>query len=101
MRSDFAPALPSSQTVVLLRGAQPPQGPGVSIISMPIASSAGQSYTIEARRLVSYDDHLPGDAVVIYTIDPTRAEPAWERCLAGVCVVSVRTNVGQRARLSR
>jgi M6 family metalloprotease-like protein len=73
----LVPALPSSQSVVLLRGAQPPQGQGVSIITLPIASSAGQSYTIEARRLVSYDDHLPGDAVLIYTIDPTRAEPAW------------------------
>jgi hypothetical protein len=73
----LAPALPSSQSVVLLRAAQPPQGPGVSIITLPISSSAGQSYTIEARRLVSYDDHVPGDAVLIHTIDPTRAEPAW------------------------
>jgi M6 family metalloprotease-like protein len=74
--SQLQPSLPSTQSVMLLRSAQPPSTAGYQLVRAPTAGAAGTFYTAEARRRVSYDQGVPGDAVVLHTYDPTRNEPA-------------------------
>jgi M6 family metalloprotease-like protein len=64
----------SSQTITLERLAQP--GSGTYLMAqIPIDNAPGQFYTVEARRKVgSYDSHIPGDAVVLHRVDPTRTD---------------------------
>jgi hypothetical protein len=74
--NQLLPALPSKQSVVLLRGAQTPAAPGLHYVRVPDPVRIGSAYFVEARRKVSYDQGVPGDAVVIHTYDPSRSEPA-------------------------
>ena len=74
--SQLQPSLPSTQSVMLLRSAQSPSAPGYQLVRVPTAGAAGTYYTAEARRRVSYDGGVPGDAVVLHTYDPSRNEPA-------------------------
>jgi M6 family metalloprotease-like protein len=74
--NQLLPTLPSTQSVMLLRGAQAPSLPGYQLVRVPTAGASGTYYTAEARRRVSYDQGLPGDAVVLHTYDPARNEPA-------------------------
>lgn len=39
--------------------------------------SSSRFYTVEVRDLVGYDGALPGFAVIIHEVDPSREEPAW------------------------
>ena len=52
-----------------------PQNSGYLMASIPVTDTL--SYTVEARRFAGYDSHLPGQGVIIHTVDPTREEPAW------------------------
>ena len=74
--NQLLPALPSTQSIVLLRGAQTPASPGYHYARIPDPAVLGTYYFVEARRRVSYDQGVPGDAVVLHTYDPSRSEPA-------------------------
>ena len=68
----------TSQTITLERLALP--GPGNYLMAqIPMDNAPGLFYTVEARRRAGYDDCLPGDAVLLHTVDParkTRPQPA-------------------------
>jgi hypothetical protein len=67
--------LKGSRTLVLERLAQP--GPeGLLLVQIPIPGTETRCYTLEARTRVGYDEALPGNAVIIHDIDPTRDMPA-------------------------
>jgi M6 family metalloprotease-like protein len=72
----LVPALPSTQSVMLLRSAQTPPTAGYRLVKVPNPAAQGTYVTAEARRLVGYDQGLPGDGVVLHSYDPSRAEPA-------------------------
>ena len=74
--NQLQPSLPSTQSVMLLRGARPPQSPGYHLVKVADPAAPGTYYLAEARRRVGYDTGLSGDAVVLHTYDPSRAEPA-------------------------
>jgi M6 family metalloprotease-like protein len=74
--SQLLPVLPSTQAVLLLRGAQPASVAGFQLVRVPTAGASGTYYTAEARRRVSYDQGVPADGVVLHTYDPSRSEPA-------------------------
>jgi M6 family metalloprotease-like protein/uncharacterized repeat protein (TIGR01451 family) len=58
------------QLVFLERLAQP--GPtGFLEAQIPIGGSGTNFYTIESRKFVSYDDEVPGEAVLIHKMDTT------------------------------
>jgi M6 family metalloprotease-like protein len=61
--------------VVLTRLAQP-GAEGYLLAMVPIAGSRTHFYTVEARRRVGYDVHLPSDAVLIHEVDESRPRPA-------------------------
>ena len=65
----------TSRTIRLERLAQP--GPG-NYLMATIPIIPGQFYTVEARRLVGYDDSIPGHAVVLHRVEPNNpsASPA-------------------------
>ena len=74
--NQMLPALPSTQSVLLVRGAQPPPVAGYQLVRVPTAGAIGTYYTAEARQRISYDQGVPADAVVLHTYDPSRSEPA-------------------------
>ena len=74
--NQLLPALPSTQSIVLLRGAQTPAAAGYHYARVPDPTAVGIYYWAEARRRVSYDQGVPGDAVVLHKYDPSRSEPA-------------------------
>jgi M6 family metalloprotease-like protein len=50
---------------------------GYRMAKIPIPSST-RYWTVDTRRRTGlYDGHLPGDAVVVHEVYPSRAEPAW------------------------
>jgi M6 family metalloprotease-like protein len=55
----------------------PPNNANPLYILIPIAGRPGAGYSVEARTRVGFDRALPGKAVVINSIVPGRAEPAW------------------------
>jgi M6 family metalloprotease-like protein len=64
-----------SQSVTLSRLALPTAGFKMAVINVP---GTDRYYTIEARRRVgNYDIRLPGDGIILHSIDPFRANPAW------------------------
>ncbi|HET7565745.1 MAG TPA: putative Ig domain-containing protein [Gemmatimonadaceae bacterium] len=71
------PPMPSSQSVMLERSEDPTSGSGYLMLQIPMSGDGGPWYTAEARRFVGYDAHLPGEAVVLHTVDMTRPERAW------------------------
>ena len=62
----------TSRTVTLERLAQPGSG-NYLMAQIPMDNTPDQFYTVEARRRVSYDKYLPGDAVVLHQVDPDRS----------------------------
>lgn len=52
-------------------------GSGALLVQVPLSGSTTRFVTVEVRRRAGYDAKLPGDAVVIHTVDTGRAEPAW------------------------
>lgn len=71
----LVPAMPSRQSVLLERSVQPTSGAGYLLVRIP--TSGDTSYTAEARRFIGYDRHLPGEAVILHTLDMNRPEWAW------------------------
>ena len=61
----------TSRTITLERLALPGSG-NYLMAQIPMDNAPGQFYTVEARQRVSYDDSLPGDAVVLHQVDPNR-----------------------------
>ena len=53
-----------------------PAAQGYLLAQVPVAGSSERFYTVEARMRVGYDRALPGDAVVIHEVEPTRDPPA-------------------------
>jgi hypothetical protein len=45
------------------------------MVKVPMGNS-GQFYTVEARNFTGYDRNLPGEAVILHTVQPGRSEPA-------------------------
>lgn len=46
------------------------------LVKVPIPGSS-RYYTIEVRDRVDYDGNLPGFAVILHEVNPSRPEPAW------------------------
>ena len=67
-------ATAGTQTITLERLAQPGSD-GYLLAQIPIGGSTTHFYTVEARRRVGFDAHLPADAVVIHEVDTTRSMP--------------------------
>lgn len=53
-----------------------PTTDAVRVVELPIAGTS-RRYTVEVRDRVGYDGGLPGFAVVLHEVDPSRTEPAW------------------------
>lgn len=68
----YAATTAANQTVTLERMAQPGTT-GYLMAKIPIAGSSTRFYTVEARRLVGYDNQTPADAVIIHKVDTTNA----------------------------
>ena len=54
----------------------PPEG-GLLMATVPWPSNPDRYYTLERRRRTGYDQNLPGESVIIHSVDPSRANPAW------------------------
>src|SRR5688572_1906134 len=61
----------TSRTITLERLALPGSG-NYLMAQIPMNNAPGQFYTVEARQPGSYDDSLPGGAVVLHQVDPRR-----------------------------
>lgn len=68
----YAATTAANQSVALERIAQPGTT-GYLMAKIPIAGSSTRFYTVEARRIVGYDDQTPADAVIIHKVDTTNA----------------------------
>lgn len=64
------------RTITLDRLAEPASQAGYLMIQIPVNGSPTTFYTVEARRFAGYDSGLPGEAVVIHSVDTTRAREA-------------------------
>lgn len=62
------------QTITLERLAQPSTA-NVRLVTVPIQGS-NRLYTVEARKKNGYDVQLPGQAVIIHEVDPSRGIPS-------------------------
>jgi hypothetical protein len=62
----------SAQTVTIEQLANP-SGTRPLIVEIPIEGSA-QYFTVESRRIAGYDGQVPGPAVLIHRVDPTRSD---------------------------
>jgi M6 family metalloprotease-like protein len=65
----------TSRTITLERLALPGSG-NYLMAQIPMDNAPGRFYTVEARQRVGYDQYLPGDAVVLHQVDPSRNSPA-------------------------
>ena len=63
----------STQTITLERLAQP-GAEGYLLAQIPIGDSTTDFYTVEARLFAGYDEGIPDEAIVIHTVDTTRAD---------------------------
>lgn len=65
-----------SETSILLDHTALAQSSNYQLVRIPI--DAERWYTVEARqRSGDYELRLPGDAVIVHSVDPGRAEPSW------------------------
>ncbi|MCP5005205.1 MAG: hypothetical protein GY941_14905 [Planctomycetes bacterium] len=60
-----------SIATVTLEDLAAPASSNYQMVTIPIGGSATNFYTVEARRLTSYDAKLPEEAVVIHDVDST------------------------------
>ena len=63
----------TTRTITLARLAQPGEE-GYLMAQIPIGRSPTDFYTVEARLFAGYDDGIPDEAIVIHTVDTTRAD---------------------------
>lgn len=72
-------ATSASRTTITLERLALPAAEGYLMARIPIQGSSIRFYTLEARRLIGYDNYnpIPGDAVVIHNVDMTRERPAY------------------------
>ena len=68
-------AMPNGAATLLLDQLGTPTGAAYLMVKLP-RGSPNRYYTLEARRLYSYDASLPGAAVIVHDVDTTRAEDA-------------------------
>ncbi len=61
------------QSVYIERLALPATS-GYMVAQIPIGGSTTNFYTIEARKLVGFDDNVPSNAIVIHKVDTTRGD---------------------------
>jgi M6 family metalloprotease-like protein len=65
----------ATKTIVLERLASPASA-NYLMATIPITTTPGQFYTVEARRQAGYDEFgTPGDAVVLHQVDSARGSP--------------------------
>lgn len=60
-----------TQATFVLERLALPESEGYLMARIPIGEAPDHYYTVETRKLVSYDRGLPGGAVVIHEVDPT------------------------------
>ena len=72
----YVPAPGSERTLVLERSAHPSATADPLMVQVPIPYAPGQFYTIETRHFDGYDAVVPGKAVVIHRVLPSRADRA-------------------------
>lgn len=65
-----------SQKTLTLEQLALPQTGNLLLVKIPIHSSSGRYYTVEARRNAGYDVKLPGQGVIVHEINPGRDHPA-------------------------
>jgi M6 family metalloprotease-like protein len=68
----------TSRTITLERLALPGSG-NYLMAEIPMDNAPGLFYTVEARRRTGYDRGIPGEAILLHTVDParkTRPQPA-------------------------
>jgi M6 family metalloprotease-like protein len=66
----------TSRTITLERLALPGSG-NYLMAQIPMENAPGQFYTVEVRRRAGYDDCLPGDAAILYQVNPSsHSQPA-------------------------
>ncbi len=64
------------------------------MVVLPVPGSSTRYYTVEARkRIGAYEANLAGDAVIVHSVDTTRASPAWSMD-ASVPPATVSNNEG-------
>ncbi|MBC7264799.1 MAG: hypothetical protein H5T64_10670, partial [Chloroflexi bacterium] len=63
-----------SQATIALEQLALPQTNNYLMVQIPIAGSGSHFYSVEARRLVGYDNCLPGDAVIIHDVNTSRSD---------------------------
>lgn len=63
-------------TINIERLGQPLSSNNYLMAQIPIIGSVSRFYTIEARLFVGYDSQLPGQAIVIHDVDPSRGDRA-------------------------
>ncbi|HEY5649532.1 MAG TPA: CARDB domain-containing protein, partial [Nitrospiria bacterium] len=65
----------SSETITLERLDQPTDG-GTAFLMAEIPIDADRFYTVEARRFAGYDQGIPGEAVILHEVQPSRTYDA-------------------------
>ena len=90
----------TSQTIEIERIGQSPSSPGNYLMAqIPIA--APQFYTVEARRFAGYDTRIPGEAVIIHNVLPSRSSRLpWSWTLTTTATRTMRERCGCLGRRS-
>jgi len=65
-------ASPGSHSTITLERLAQPQTSYYLMAEIPIGGAAIRFYTLEARRFVGYDSRMPGEAVIIHSVDTSR-----------------------------
>jgi len=63
-----------NQAITIERLGQPISTNNYLMAQIPIDTVGTQFYTVEARQFASYDDQIPGEAIVIHKVDTTRGD---------------------------
>lgn len=72
----FAPAPGQNATILIERIAKPTVDSSYLMARIPVPGSSTRFYTVEARRRAGYDKEIPGEAIVIHDVDPSRGDRA-------------------------
>ncbi|MEJ7811050.1 MAG: putative Ig domain-containing protein, partial [Gemmatimonadaceae bacterium] len=70
----YVPTLPSRRAIRIERSALPGESGDYLMAQIPLPGAPGQFYTVESRRFAGYDGKLPGEAIIIHTVNPARSD---------------------------
>jgi M6 family metalloprotease-like protein/uncharacterized repeat protein (TIGR02543 family) len=68
----FVPAPGTRTSITLERSAQPGASSDYLMVQIPLDATSTRFYTVESRRRTGYDTPLPGEAVIIHSVDRAR-----------------------------